>query len=281
MSEGFSVDWLALRERADGLARSAMVERTLGRWCRRRPDRSLAVLDLGAGTGANARYLAPRLPGRQHWLLVDHAAELLAEARDRACELRAADGSRVTLDTAQHDLMAIDDLDLAGIDIVTGSALLDLVSAPWLDELAGACAGTGTAAAFFLSYDGRVELQPRELLDGDVVAAFNAHQRAQVRVGPALGPDAAPRAASAFAACGYAVGRGAAPWRLGPRDTALIDGLLAGWRAAASEQVPARAAQFAAWAERRHHGAAAGELAVTVGHVDLFAAPPGSRGGVS
>ena len=29
------------------------------------------MLDLATGTGANLRYLAPHLPGLQHWLVVD------------------------------------------------------------------------------------------------------------------------------------------------------------------------------------------------------------------
>ena len=62
-------NWLALREPADVVARSALLTHeivdALGR------HHPLSVLDLGAGTGSNVRYLAGRLPAPQRWLLVD------------------------------------------------------------------------------------------------------------------------------------------------------------------------------------------------------------------
>jgi len=35
-------------------------------------DGSVEIIDLGAGTGANQRWLAPRLPFRQRWIHIDH-----------------------------------------------------------------------------------------------------------------------------------------------------------------------------------------------------------------
>src|SRR5947207_1786351 len=76
----FSSDWLALREPADHKARSARLASTIADVLPSVYD--LAVLDLGAGTGSNFRYLSRRLERhrRQHWLLVDHDAALLARA---------------------------------------------------------------------------------------------------------------------------------------------------------------------------------------------------------
>ena len=48
---------------------------------------------------------------------------------------------------------------------------------------------------------------------------------------------------------------------------------LEGWIAAACEQEPALAAEAGAYRERRLAQAAAGELAVRVGHVDLLVLP--------
>ena len=38
------------------------------------------IHDLGSGTGSMSRWLAPRLPGPQHWVLHDRDADLLARA---------------------------------------------------------------------------------------------------------------------------------------------------------------------------------------------------------
>ena len=70
-----SREWLALREAADAAARAKdLVERLT----RQLPATGPRVIhDLGCGTGAMARWLAPVLPGPQHWILHDLDADLL------------------------------------------------------------------------------------------------------------------------------------------------------------------------------------------------------------
>ncbi|MDJ0891981.1 MAG: class I SAM-dependent methyltransferase, partial [Gammaproteobacteria bacterium] len=77
---GFSGEWLALREPVDDRSRSGTL---VTRLSARAPEGRLRVLDLGAGTGANLRYLAPRLGGEQEWLLVDHDSSLLGLVEER------------------------------------------------------------------------------------------------------------------------------------------------------------------------------------------------------
>ncbi|HEU4519792.1 MAG TPA: SAM-dependent methyltransferase, partial [Microvirga sp.] len=77
----FSPEWLDRREPVDHRSRNpdllaALARRFAGR------DR-LAVVDLGCGAGSNLRALAPFLPERQSWRLVDHDPALLAAARER------------------------------------------------------------------------------------------------------------------------------------------------------------------------------------------------------
>jgi ubiquinone/menaquinone biosynthesis C-methylase UbiE len=83
-------DWLWLREPADADARCVELVDAVRR---RLADRSgLTIHDLGSGTGSMARWLAPRLPGRQHWVLYDRDPALLAYAVDDLVEA-AADGA--------------------------------------------------------------------------------------------------------------------------------------------------------------------------------------------
>ncbi len=78
---GFSADWLALREPVDALARNQELTAQLIAW-RRQPG-FLSVLDLGSGTGANLRFLAPWLSDQQYWRLVDADPILLADGATR------------------------------------------------------------------------------------------------------------------------------------------------------------------------------------------------------
>ena len=68
----FSADWLGLREPFDATARDRALAGSMAL-----TQKPCHVLDLGAGTGANVRYLAPLLGGEQIWTLIDHDAGLL------------------------------------------------------------------------------------------------------------------------------------------------------------------------------------------------------------
>src|SRR6059036_1154744 len=77
---GFRVSphWLGLREPADAAARA----RDLVEYLRKEAPRSgrWVIHDLGCGTGAMGRWLAPLLPGRQHWIAHDRDRDLLKVA---------------------------------------------------------------------------------------------------------------------------------------------------------------------------------------------------------
>lgn len=270
MSARFDSAWLALREPADAAARAAAPLAALQAWAA--PRRGLRAVDLGCGSGANLRWLAPRLPGPQHWRLIDRDPELLAAAAT-AAPVDAA-GGPVALEAARRDLAAAP-ADLVGdADLVTASALLDLVSARWLEAVVAACRARGAAALFTLSYDGRFASGMADADEAAVRAAVNAHQRRDKGLGPALGPAAGHHAGAAFVRAGFRVTGGASPWRLGPERAALQRALVEAWRMAARARRPQAAARFDAWAARRRARIDAGTEALRVGHYDLFAAPP-------
>jgi len=260
-----SPDWLALREPADAAARAVELADRLRE---RLPEGPLVVRDLGCGTGSMGRWLAPRLPGPQHWVLHDRDPVLL----DRAVGSLPPD---VTGQACLGDLTGLDAADLAGTALVTASALLDLLTAGEVERLAAACTAAGCPALLALSVTGSVLLTPADPLDGAFAAAFDAHQRRTVAGRRLLGPDAAPAAAAAFRRHGAQVVRAPSPWRLGPGDGALVEEWLRGWLAAACVQQPALAAEAQPYLRRRLDAAARGELRVVVGHADLLALPGG------
>ena len=259
-----SPDWLSLREPADAAARSAELAERLGRHLA--AAGRLVIHDLGGGSGAMGRWLAPRLPGPQHWVVHDRDADLLTLAVAGAPG-PAADGTAVTVEARRSDITRLAPADLAGASLVTVSALLDLLTADALPRMLVACAGCPMLLA--LTVVGRVTLTPEEPLDALMGAAFNAHQRR----GRKLGPDAVEAAVDELRGAGAEVLVRPSPWRLDATRAELVAEWFEGWVAAACEQEPALAPDAAAYRDRRLSQTAAGELTVTVDHADLLVLP--------
>ncbi len=265
-----SPDWLRLREAADAAARASELVEPVRR---RLPADGRAVIhDLGCGTGSMGRWLAPQLKGRQHWVMYDQDAELLAHA---ATDLPgvAADGADVTIETRQRDITRLDSGEVADASLITASALLDIMSADELDRFVTTCAGAGCPVLVTMSVIGRVEFTPADPLDEHIAGAFNAHQRRTAGGRRLLGADAVGAAVDAFAQLGADMLVRPSPWRLDAAEAALTAEWFTGWVGAACEQRPELAARAAPYARRRLAEASTGRLSVTVHHQDLLAMP--------
>lgn len=288
---GFSAQWLALREPFDAAARqrawSGLAAAT--RWTRPDhlpSDRTLSIADLACGTGSNLRFLAPRLGGTQHWRVVDHDASLL-EALPRMTEHWAnrhgygvtARGSTVRIEgpTFRADVEALRiDLvnDLARVpftdaQLVTASALLDLVSKQWLAQLVAHSRAAGADVYCALTYNGRITWRPSDDLDDVVLQAFNRHQQTDKGFGPALGPSAGDEAIMLLRGAGYRVISANSDWRIESRDVALRRSLIEDWAEAAASVYPQRRAGIEGWRRRRCN--AHGGAEVEIGHVEIVA----------
>jgi hypothetical protein len=266
----FAAEWLALREPYDGQARNAdvlaAVEAAFTGLA------SMIVVDLACGTGSTMRAIAPRLPPRQIWQLVDNNLSLLGRAASAAPS--PAMTVRATPVDLAHDLEAALD---GPADLVTASALLDLVSKDWLDRFVVETAARRLPVYAALTYDGRVEFDPGDPLDTAVVASVNRHQRRDKGFGPALGPMAAAAAIDRFRNAGHTIVQGLSDWVFAPHDHAIQNDVVAGWAGAAEEMDELPLADIVGWLTRRRDLIAAGRSRIRVGHVDVFARPTAMR----
>ncbi|MEK0085211.1 class I SAM-dependent methyltransferase [Benzoatithermus flavus] len=269
MSEGFSADWLDLREPYDAAACSSFLRDHLVAWCHGRE--TLRIVDLGAGTGAQLRRLSPRLGTGQHWILVEHDPALIAAGGARLAAVGVSWRYRC-LDLAR-DLEA---LATERADLIAASALIDLVAAPWLGRLLALRAAAGAALYLTLCYDGRMVWEPADPGDAEIAALVDRHQRTDKGFGPALGPEAAASVREALAGLPGELLTERSDWRLGEGDAAIQTALLAGYlEAAAAIAAPAARRRIAAWGERRARLVASRRSRLTVGHLDLLFLPPG------
>ena len=263
---GFSAEWLALRENYDLRARNPIVLDAVASWFK--SLHAINVVDLACGAGSTIRALSPHLPARQHWDLVDSDQRLLA----LACSGKFS--GDVKLNAVPLDLSGDFEAVLDGTkDVITISALLDLVSEIWLDRFARHVASHMLPVYAALTYDGRIDISPSDPLDEAITSAVNAHQRTDKGFGPALGPSAAAVAISQFKALGYSIVQGKSDWVIGTADREIQDELLAGWAGAASEVKPLPRPDIDKWLVRRSNAVRERVSTIRVGHVDFFATP--------
>lgn len=290
--------WLTARRAADGRARDASLPLVRQLAERIGPASQLTFVDLGAGTGANPAWLAPRVHQAfvdrhgeapdQHWLLLDHDPDLLA----------ARDVGRVTgVATCRPVLATVEDLGTAVAArarpvVVTCSALLDLLTGSQIQAMVEGVTQGADAALLALTVTGQVRLRPGHRDDDVVLAAFNAHQQRALNpasdahqqptlhtdgVDSALsGPQGWEVAAAAFGRGGWQTQEQPTPWLLGPSHTPLLRRWLAERVEAALEHLadadPRSETVRAWWADRRGQ-IDRGELRAEVGHVDGLALP--------
>jgi hypothetical protein len=265
----FDPQWLRLRSAYDDAARSDRLTRLFSDSLPENPR----LLDLAAGTGANLRYLAPRI-GRagQRWALADHDPALLdAVAGEMARwphQAPALECRRVDL---VHDLGCLNPADFDGI---VATALFDLVSADWAKRFTAWLDQAPRPVLFTLSVDGRLDWTPGDPGDTAMRGWIEAHQATDKGFGPALGPHAPSLLAELLKALGYDVSTEVSDWIIGADDAAMHRALIEGYRTAALEIALGGCADaINGWAQRRLDASERGALTALVGHVDIFADP--------
>jgi hypothetical protein len=260
--------WLAARAAADTSARAATLGSLLpelisyltgtGR------DGVLKIIDLGAGTGANQRWLAPRLPFPQRWIHLDHDPVI-------SRSLPLPDHTMI-LDAGVETLGRLLASHSTDQHLVTCSALLDVLTMDQLDAVCRAVIDNQVPTLLSLTVTGTLSLTPVDPHDQLLQDAFNDHQR---RAGRA-GPHAATLAVDALCEGGFTVRTQETSWQLtASSDAAFVDQLLHERLEAAVAHDPTLAAIASAWFELRRSQLASGTLLIKVGHLDILALPGG------
>ena len=250
----FSADWLALREPVDHASRDADLLARAATLA----GPGARVADLGCGTGSTARAFAKT---DWHWRFMDGDAGLL----DKAGALHP--GSEQVI----IDLKDIAGLPLDGIDLVTASALLDLMPLDWVERLAQRLRDEAIPFYAALNYNGIMHWSPALPTDGPITAAFNTHQCTDKGIGPALGPVSASETARIFKENGFDVFTGDSPWKL-ETDQAMLHRATLRGIADAAEEIGAVAA--ADWRAARL--AQVVQTTGYIGHTDILAIPHAS-----
>ena len=284
-AQGFSEQWLALREPADHAARSTTLGSKLAGWAKQ--HESLNIVELGAGTGSNLRYLMPQLGQNQHWVLIDNDADLLNRlpeilhpwAKKNAASI-TANKNELLIEHENYSATVtvrllnlaeqLDKLPMHNVDLLTASALLDLTSASWLDQLANLVAEHQCSCLFVLNYDGNIHWQPKLDSDNTIKELLNLHQLKNKGFGHALGPEAGAYFAGVLEQLGRSIDTDDSNWSISEQSQALQQAIVDGWATAALEQNNAQSEIIDDWHGRRRKIIESAESSLIVGHVDVL-----------
>jgi SAM-dependent methyltransferase len=251
------------------------------------------ILDLGAGTGALLRWLGHFIGRAQAWTLVDADAALIERAFDTIAERAEDAGWGVTFPGRRTLLVhsprgawrveglladlreAPDNLPLHAVDAVVNTALCDLVSEAWLEEMAAACAEYRLPFYAALNVTGRERFSPPHRDDALVARGFARDQaRDKGFSGTALGAKAPAAIAAAFEAHGYEVLRAPSDWIVPRTASRMAVALSDGHANAAFRWERRNAKRIGRWMLDRAAQARDLRLGVRVGHADVLCLPP-------
>ncbi|MFK8083302.1 MAG: hypothetical protein AB8B97_23740 [Granulosicoccus sp.] len=287
-ANGFSESWLALREPADHLARDTALGDSLSFWFKQQAAQN--IVEMGAGTGSNLRYLMPKLGQDQRWLLLDNDAVLFDRLPeilrswagthnvhfscvDDLIRLEHADFSATVVRKVVNLASQLDEVSLDNVQLITASALLDLTSAQWLSTLAKKIYSSECACLFALNYDGKIRWRPEIDADGTISKLLNEHQLNDKGFGTAKGPDAGKYFAQALTQLGRRVAIGQSDWVIQPQSDQLQLAIIDGWAPAAREQADKADDLISAWHTERKLSINQQNSTLVVGHIDILSLP--------
>jgi len=267
---GFSIEWLNLREASDHRARDKNLLKNAVDWLNNLQTKERVIVDLGSGTGSTIRCLqrfTTQLPSIQ-WRLVDNDPEVLAEAIDRHSNDYSVESFLVDLSETQK-------LPLDSVSMITASALFDLVSENFIQELCQLVKGkndyrpVGLYSA--LNYNGCIKWTPSHPLDAAILVNFNTDQRRDKGFGPALGPDASDFLQSQFNVTKFQCLKANSPWLLDSGDYLITESLINGISEVALQTDGLTNSDVLSWKAFRIKNMRAGSC--FLGHTDILVLP--------
>jgi hypothetical protein len=266
---GVDASWLAARVAADTMAREATVSTLLPQLTEHvgpGPDTDVRIIDVGAGSGANQRWLAPRLPFRQQWVHLDNDPSILSQTPDAGRTEFVVGG----IDALGQLLEGRPTSGIRRPEAITCAAVLDVLTRRDLALLCDLISDRRVPALLSLSVTGEMTIRPSERADGALLDAFNAHQRRDGRAGP----DAPDLVVKQCRRTGVRVEAVSTPWVLNAtNDRFFLERFLRERVAAAVEHEPALGPAGASWLRHRLAQLDHPDTRITVGHRDLLLLP--------
>ncbi len=225
---------------------------------------SPAVVDVGAGYGANYNYFAPKLTEAVNWHLLEHDP-LLIEA------MRAIVPRRVNL--IEHSLLDISSaIDLPKMDLLMANAVFDLFSEAQFLTFAKPVFEAKLPMYLSLNYTG-MGFEPENNDDAEMIALYEAHMQRPQSFGQAMGAEGPEKMKALLTELGYKVQMAPSYWHIGPENEVMQSYLLGFMESAIGEMLrsPEEQARLGDWIAEKRSALSLGALSMWVSHQDLWA----------
>lgn len=272
-------EWLVLRYPLDVAARSQVLEAEA--LVRLPLTRELRILDLGAGTGANLVYYAPRLISGALWWLVDRDTVLLralppfrervgADSRNSSChEIHVLPGDFLDPNHPVYEMT---------FDLVLANAVVDLLSREQLDHLLELFERSWQRSPplllFTINLDLGLAFSPEPPGSFHWCRLYEQHMERVQPFGRALGAHAATHMEAVLRARGYDLYDKPSPWCITEDNHHALGAMLYYFERSISELIgsnPRELDTFVGWLADMRARASQGRLRLHVPHRDFLA----------
>ena len=286
-------DWLLLRYAADKRSRGQGLLKQLQTLLADKGE--ITVLDIGAGSGANLAFLAPRLNvSEQRWHLVDRDTQLTSKVsgalqalskvddiqlESNNTELRFSSGV-ATYTASTEDFLDVDSsIYQQAWDVVTANAVFDLLTIDQLRRffiLAKTHWTHNPWMYFTINLDSQMSFDPMMPEDEEVVRLFHLHMQRPQSFGCSLGNDSAILLNNIAKEVGFEVDLERSDWVATPQEEAFIHANLDFVESAVTEVLQTGISSdltlesFKDWLLQRRDQTQRSQLSLTVEHQDFL-----------
>jgi len=179
----FENSWLLSREKIDSVSRNKKAIEKINKYTNF--TKNLNIIDLGCGTGSNFRYLNPKILKKQSWKMIDISNLSLSYLKKN---IRFSQKIQNITFKNEDIIKNLEKINFKDFDIVTGSALLDIMPKEWFVEFSKINKST-KIIYFSINYDGNFKFYPKHKDDDKIVKLFNKDQMSDKGIGKkAVGP---------------------------------------------------------------------------------------------
>jgi len=233
-------DWLATRYAFDEKARNKQIEQQFLHFLTR--NKTVRLIDVGAGSGANCRYWIDKIPGNQQWILIEEnpdfskkslsALQQFAQARGYACSLQKESlhiqtpTQTIHIKTIQGSLLEIDQLaSLSDTDAVVANAVYDLLTKDQFEEFISKIAPHRLVFLATLNYQ-NMHFSPALPADEKMIGLYHAHMLRPQEEGVAMGPSCVAQMQETLQKHNYTLVVGESIWEIRNKDDKMMEFLL-------------------------------------------------------